>query len=130
MALLLAGCTLEEMRESVPKIDSKSFSIEQAKDFFEKGFAAAVTKASSDGRKQGKLHPGDFTPLWDKAVYSQNGKTAAYDISILTDRRITASRGNGTETETVRVYQKLVITQNTIYEKDIFNTHICSVCNI
>ena len=39
MALLLAGCTLEEMRESIPKTDSKSFSIEQAKDFFEKGFA-------------------------------------------------------------------------------------------
>ena len=38
MILLLAGCTFDELRESLPKVESKTFSIEQAKAFFEKDF--------------------------------------------------------------------------------------------
>jgi len=113
MAFLLSGCALEEIRGPVTKTESKAFSIEDAKEFFEKDFAVSVTKTSSDGRKHGKLHPGDFTPMWDKAVYSEKGDYAAYDVSIITDRRIIASRGKDTDAKTVRVYQKLVVTQDT-----------------
>lgn len=81
IALLLAGCALEEMQSPVQKADSKAFSIEEAKEFFEKDFATALTKTSSGSRKQGKLNPGDFTPLWDKAVYSEKGGTAAIPVA-------------------------------------------------
>ena len=39
MILLLAGCTFDEFREPITQIESKTFSIEQAKAFFEKDFA-------------------------------------------------------------------------------------------
>ena len=111
-ALLLAGCTFEEFREPLPKVESKTFSIEQAKAFFENDYTGKITKSSSV-KKNGKLHPGDFTPLWDKAVYSEKGGTAAYDVSIMTDRRIAATRLTADGAQRVRVYQKLVVTQST-----------------
>ena len=121
---MFAGCALEEIRGPVTKTESKAFSIEEAKEFFEKDFATALTKTSSWSRKQGKLNTGDFTPLWDKAVYSEKGDYAAYDVSIITDRRIIASRGKDTDAKTVRVYQKLVVTQNTSSGK--MTAHIMS----
>ncbi len=112
MILLLAGCTFDEFREPLPKVESKTFSIEQAKAFFENDYTGKITKSSSV-KKNGKLHPGDFTPLWDKAVYSEKGGKAAYDVSIMTDRRIAATRLTADGAQRVRVYQKLVVTQST-----------------
>ena len=44
--LMFAGCALEEIRGPVTKTESKTFSIEEAKEFFEKDFATALTKTS------------------------------------------------------------------------------------
>ena len=112
MILLLTGCALDELRDPVTKIESKTFSIEQAQEFFEKDYSRRITKALP-GQKNGKLYPGDFTPLWDKAVYSEKGGKAAYDVSIMTDRRIAATRLTADGAQRVRVYQKLVVTQST-----------------
>lgn len=50
--------------------------MEQAKEFFEKGYTERLTKTETGtaetGRFRGKLHPGEYTPLWDKAVYSES----------------------------------------------------------
>lgn len=88
---LFSASQVEELKQPT-QVDRKEFTILDAKEFFEKDFASKITKSRNEQRRHGKLHPGDFTPLWDKAVYSKKGGKAAYDVSIMTDRRIAATR--------------------------------------
>lgn len=109
---LFSACQVEELKHPT-QVDRKEFTILDAKEFFEKDFASKITKSRNGQQRHGKLHPGDFTPLWDKAVYSEKGGKAAYDVSIMTDRRIAATRLTANVAHRVRVYQKLVVTQST-----------------
>ena len=85
--LVVSGCRLDELHDDAVQSEGRAFSVGQAKEFFEKDFAAQLTKSAGKGFRGG-LHSGVFTPLWDKAVYSEAGGVAAYDVDILADRSI------------------------------------------
>jgi len=115
--LSLIGCQLDELRDDFRPSSHKAFSIEEAKEFFEKDYTEQLTRAEAAGTNErkfrSKLHSGDFTPLWDKAVYSESDGVAAYDVDILADRSIIAIRSkfgpNGAKAERLKVHQKLVV---------------------
>ena len=94
--------------------------MEQAKEFFEKDYVDRLTKSQGEDsrsiRFRGRLYSGDFTPLWDKAEYSESDGVAAYDVDILADKKVIAIRSKfgagGAKAERLNVYQKLVIRQN------------------
>ena len=113
--IVLCGCSFEELRGDFRPTGHEAFSIEQAKEFFEKDFAEQLTKSVVEDVRS-VLHPGDFTPQWDRAVYSESGGVAAYDVDILADRSIIAIRSkfgpNGAKAERLPVYQKLVVRRN------------------
>jgi len=114
---LLSSCSLEELRDDFRPSSHKAFSIEEAKEFFEKDYTEQLTRAEAAGMNErkfrSKLHSGDFTPLWDKAAYSESDGVAAYDVDILADRSIIAIRSkfgpNGAKAERLKVHQKLVV---------------------
>ena len=115
--LSVSGCALEEMRHEVRSDAGRAFSVEQAKEFFETDYADMLTRSQGDdtraGRFRGRMYPGDFTPLWDKAEYSESDGVAAYDVDILADRKVIAIRSKfgagGAKAERLNVYQKLVV---------------------
>ena len=85
LMLVISGCRLDELHDDAVQPEGRAFSVGQAKEFFEKDFAEQMTR--SDGKVfRGGLHSGEFTPLWDKAVYSEADGVAAYDVDILADR--------------------------------------------
>ena len=113
----LVGCSLEEFRQEDCSSDGLSFSLDEAREFFETDYSCRLTK--SDGvhlRPVSKLHPGDFTPLWENSVYSESGGFASYDVSMLSERKAVAIRSRfgpeGSRAEKLRVYQKLVVSRN------------------
>ena len=116
----ITGCSLQELRHEDRPAASRAFGVEEAKEFFEKDYMGLLTRSQDSGiqRKsfKGKLHPGDFTPLWDKAVYSESDGVVAYDVDILADRSIIAIRSkfgpSGAKAERLKVYQKLVVRRN------------------
>ena len=118
--LSITGCSLQELRQDGRPAASRAFGVEEAKEFFEKDYMGLLTRSQDSGRQRksfkGKLHPGDFTPLWDKAVYSESDGVAAYDVDILADRSIVAIRSkfgpSGAKAERLKVYQKLVVRRN------------------
>ena len=113
--LIVSGCRLDELHDNAVQPEGRAFSIGQAKEFFEKDFAEQLTKSVVEDVRS-VLHPGDFTPQWDRAVYSESGGVAAYDVDILADRSIIAIRSkfgpNGAKAERLPVYQKLVVRRN------------------
>ena len=118
--LSVTACSFEELRYEDRSTASRAFSVEEAREFFESDFSGLLTRSQDTGtqgkRFIGKLHPGEFTPLWDKAVYSESDGIAAYDVEILTDRSIIAIRAkfgpSGAKAERLNVYQKLVVRRN------------------
>lgn len=118
--LSITGCSMQELRQEDRPDASIAFGVEEAKEFFEKDYMGLLTRSQAEGtqgkRFRGKLHPGDFTPLWDKAVYSESDGVAAYDVDILTDRSIIAIRSQfgpgGAKAQRLNVYQKLVVRRN------------------
>ena len=112
----LAGCSLEEFRQDVCSSDGLSFSIDDARAFFEADYSAFRTKAQGNALPS-RFSPGDYTPMWEDAEYSVLGSCAAYDVSILPERSLVAIRSefgmSGARAERLRVYQKLVVMKNT-----------------
>ena len=113
--LVLSGCRLDELHDDAVQSEGRAFSVGQAKEFFEKDFAEQLTKSVVEDVRS-VLHPGDFTPQWDRAVYSESDGVAAYDVDILADRSIVAIRSKfgpeGARAERLPVYQKLVVRCN------------------
>ena len=59
--LVLSGCRLDELHDDAVQPEGRAFSVEQAKEFFEKDFAEQLTRA--DGKVfRGGLHSG---VIWD-----------------------------------------------------------------
>jgi len=110
---ILASCSFKEMNLS--EQNNKGFTIEEAKAFFEKDYSNGLTKGKINNR-YGILNPGDFTPMWDTALYSNNGEYAAYDIDIYSTRHISVIQAefiqNKSKAQRLPVYQKLVIIKN------------------
>ena len=113
--LLLTSCQLEEMWDDVKDESKETFTIEEAREFFENDYSGKVTKTS--GGQAGGFTMGDFTPLWDKVVGTRSGRHAAYDVEIIADYRIFAIKAefgsNGAKAERMQVTQKLVVMKNT-----------------
>ena len=76
----LAGCSLEEFRQDVCSSDGLSFSIYEAREFFETDYSAFRTKAQVNALPS-RFSPGDYTPMWEDAECSVLGSCAAYDVS-------------------------------------------------
>ena len=118
--LSLVGCQLDELRDDFRPSSHKAFSIEDAKEFFEKDYVDRLTKSQGEDsrsiRFRGRLYSGDFMPLWDKAVYSESDGVAAYDVEIQADRSIFAIKSkfgpSGARAQKLKVYQKLVVRLN------------------
>ena len=114
--LILCACTqqMEEPYDTASK-NSQDFTIEEAKDFFETKYSEAVTKATSVPHLS-LLSPGDFTPLWNNADFAEFNNKAAFNVPILSDRKIFAFRAtykNGkAHAQKVHVYQKLIVKKN------------------
>lgn len=85
IALSITGCSLEELWHEGRSDAGRAFSVEQAREFFEKDYADMLTRSQGDdtraGRFRGRMYPGDFTPLWDKAEYSESDGAAAFVLS-------------------------------------------------
>lgn len=118
--LLLTGCQLEEMWEDVKDEHKGTFTIEEARNFFEDDYSEKITKATGDNWG-GKFATGDFTPLWDKAERVINGRHAAYYIDIIAENKLFAIRAEfgakGAKAEKVEVTQRLAVMKNTMSGK-------------
>ncbi len=82
MAVVLVGCEKEDLKAISDK--DEQLSIETAKSYFEQSFIlGTATKSGSEIDLKGTLfYPGDFTPQWGKAIYSENTVFGGYDINI------------------------------------------------
>lgn len=118
--LLLTGCQLEEIWDNVTDESKESFTIEEAREFFEDDYSQKITKATRENGR-GKFATGDFTPLWDKTEIIINGRYAAYYINIIAENKIFAIRANfgakGAKAERIEVPQWLVVMKNTMSGK-------------
>ena len=109
--LLLTSCQLEEMWDGVKDESKETFTIEEAREFFEDDYCEKITKATQENGR-GKFATGDFTPLWDKAEIIVNGRHAAYYINIIAENKIFAIRAKfgakGAKAEIDRIFFKRI----------------------
>ncbi|WP_294616108.1 hypothetical protein [uncultured Bacteroides sp.] len=112
------NCTDSELVKGSPQVPHKDFSLEEAKEFFEKQYLknVPVTRALNKGKKKRLVTPGDFVPQWEKATASARAGLACYDIPIENDvhyKALYSIYHNGkAKAYSVNVYQKLVIVKN------------------
>lgn len=111
--LMCFGCS--EQTDITPKIEKENqFSIKQAKEVFVRDYTAAVEAKEITTRAHKHIHytlaDTDYTPLWDKAVSSENDHIVSIDVPIYSTAAAFVSNGNG---ENMRMAtQKLVFIQN------------------
>lgn len=114
--LFVLGCTPTELTDTITQPKDARMSIGEAKQAFENEYSFVATKSAGTARFKGKLHSGDFTPVWEKARYSDNNAVSSYDVNIISDRKLSAIRAkfeNGRSIAArVNVYQKLVVVKN------------------
>ena len=112
----LCSCQVAELSSGRHDVGDVSFSIDDAREFFETDYSAFRTKGQ-DNALPSRFSPGDYTPMWEDAEYSVSGSCAAYDVAVLPERSLVAIRSefgmNGARAERLRVYQKLVVMKNT-----------------
>ena len=82
MAIFLIGCEKDNLKTMSEKGDQ--LSLETAKSYFEQSYISeTATKSGADIDLKGRLfYPGDFTPQWDKAIYSENAVFEGYDVNM------------------------------------------------
>lgn len=118
--LLLWGCTPLEFEPRLDSPDSREFTLAEAKEFFEENYVSLQTKSSGKDYRS-RLSPGDFTPKWNTASYSESDSRSSYDVPILSGRKLTAVRatyrGGRAYASKVRVYQKLLVVKRKDNEK-------------
>ena len=94
-------------------------SISEAKSAFEQAYSLALTKSGHKVERKNKLSPGEFTPVWDCATFSENPDACSFDIQIIPERKIyaiTAEFRNGRSiAKKVRVSQRLVTVKTKKY---------------
>jgi hypothetical protein len=115
--IFLWNCTDPELVKYSSQVLHENFSIEEAKEFFEKQTINYVsnTRAKTEKKKK-KLSTGDITPIWDDAVASSNKNIACYDIPIESEYKYKAVYSdyyNGkASAKKVDVYQKLIVVKD------------------
>ncbi len=81
---ILSGCTTAQFdkHHSSDSSPEPKLSLDEAKAAFEETYSIALTKSGSGNGHRNKLSPGEFTPLWDNAAYSENPKACSYDVKL------------------------------------------------
>lgn len=89
---ILSGCTTAQFdkHHSSDSSPEPKLSLDEAKAAFEETYSIALTETGSGNGHQNKLSPGEFTPLWDNAAYSENPKACSYDVKLITERKVYA----------------------------------------
>lgn len=77
---VLCSCQVAELSSGRHGVGDVSFSIDDAREFFEADYSAFRTKAQCNALPS-RFSPGDYTPKWEDAEYSVLGSCAAYDVS-------------------------------------------------
>lgn len=120
---ILSGCTTAQFdkHHSSDSSPEPKLSLEEAKAAFEETYSIALTKSGSGNGHRNKLSPGEFTPLWDNAAYSENPKACSYDVKLITERKVYAIvaefRNGKSVAEKVQVHQRLVTIKNESYPR-------------
>lgn len=151
MAILIitVNCTDEELVKSpsLSQTDMKDFTLQEAKDFFEKKMMQGSTNTRIGGKmSKTSLSPQDFTPKWDNVVGSAQRNLAGYDISIKTNTRYQVTsydfKGGVARVSVVPVSQKLIIVKDVETEalgqyiltliptKDCYVKHKKNICDL
>ena len=95
-----------------------SLIVQEAKEFFANNYAAyayARSGGKTDANKY--LNPGDFTPMWEKSVVSQNAGYVNVDVPIISQNRFRVLRSEIRNGQ-AQAY-KVVVTQRLVISKDI-----------
>lgn len=111
--LLLPSCLSSNFdKQDVVVGEGGEITITQAREFFEQEF---LTR-NDDNTRYGVLLPGDFTPIWDEAIVSQNHRIASVDVPIIpqyTYKAICSDYRLGKATAyAVTVSQKLIVVKS------------------
>ena len=120
---ILSGCTTAQFdkHHSSDSSQEPKLSLDEAKAAFEETYSIALTKTGSGNGHRNKLSPGEFTPLWDNAAYSENPKACSYDVKLITERKVYAIvaefRNGKSVAEKVQVHQRLVTIKNESYPR-------------
>ena len=120
---ILSGCTTAQFdkHHSSDSSPEPKLSLDEAKAAFEETYSIALTKSGSSNGHRNKLSPGEFTPLWDNAAYSENPKACSYDVKLITERKVYAIvaefRNGKSVAEKVQVHQRLVTIKNESYPR-------------
>ena len=120
---ILSGCTTAQFdkHHSSDSSPEPKLSLDEAKAAFEETYSIALTKSGSGNGHRNKLSPGEFTPLWDNAAYSENPKACSYDVKLITERKVYAIvaefRNGKSVAEKVQVHQRLVTIKNESYPR-------------
>ncbi len=147
--IVTVNCTDEELVKSSTQsqTDMKGFTLQEARDFFEKKIMQGSTSTRTGGKmSKTSLSPQDFTPKWDNAVGSAQRNLAGYDISIETTTRYQVTsydfKGGVARVSVVPVFQKLVIVKDVETEalgqyiltliptKDCYVKHKKNICDL
>lgn len=118
MLLCLWNCTDTEWIENKIQRQHEGFSMEEARDFFEKEIMrlSVCSRTLGTGNKTKRFSPGDFVPDWNKAVASEKGDILSYNIPISTEYALCALhadyRNEKARAERVSVYQKLLVVKS------------------
>ena len=111
--MLLPSCLSSNFdKQDVVVGEGGEITITQAREFFEQEF---LTR-NDDNTRYGVLLPGDFTPIWDEAIVSQNHRIASVDVPIIpqyTYKAICSDYRLGKATAyAVTVSQKLIVVKS------------------
>lgn len=102
-------------------------AISEARAFFDNNFTKLLI--DDQGAKGSPITPGDFTPLWDKAVLSQDGMIINTDVPIIPQYKYRATRvgvnGVRPQINTVDITQKIVIEKDV--DKDVYSLYLVTL---
>lgn len=110
-----ANCTDENIIKPNTENELNYFSLQEAKDFFEKEAERNLILSRSYNNKA--ITPGDFILKWESAIGSSKSSLACYDIPIVPTFRYKAiyvdnKKRGGPSANKVNVYQKLLIVKD------------------
>lgn len=115
IALLAWNCTDSELIRKKTMVQIENFSLQEAKEFYEKQIAQPVnTRARNENKKC--ISPGDFLPEWAKAKASSINNLGCYDIPIKSNYNYKAIysvyKYGKASAHIVNAYQKLIVVKN------------------
>lgn len=114
----LFSCTEKyDINEASSTNDAQtSLIIQEAKEFFANNYSASMRSGgTTDSNKY--LNPGDFTPMWENSMVSQNAEYINVDVPIISQNRFRVLRSEISNGQ-AQAY-KVAVTQRLVISKDI-----------